>query len=144
MRGQLAPDSARAGRTARVPVIRLTAFAVLGLYAAARWSELLAGGVHGRLVAVLGLGLLLAASRPVLADRSRVLAGVATALLLLVALGVAGIPVGWITHVRIAVTARAIGEGLSALPQALVPYKGVNPWVRLDIVLGGAVLLLEI
>ncbi|HLY48874.1 MAG TPA: transglutaminaseTgpA domain-containing protein [Solirubrobacteraceae bacterium] len=143
MRGQLAPDSARAGRTARVPVIRLTAFAVLGLYAAARWSELLAGGVHGRLVAVLGLGLLLAASRPVLADRSRVLAGVATALLLLVALGVAGIPVGWITHVRIAVTARAIGEGLSALPQALVPYKGVNPWVRLDIVLGGAVLLLD-
>ena len=40
-------------------------------------------------------------------------------------------------------TANAIGDGLSALPGALVPYIGINQWVRLVIVLGAGVLLLD-
>jgi transglutaminase-like putative cysteine protease len=127
----------------RPPVIRLVAFAVLGLYGTARWSTLISGGTHGRLAGLLGLALLLAAGRPLLAGWSRPLAAAATVVVLIAVFPVAGVPFEWVRHVRIAVTARAIGEGLSALPQALVPYTGVNPWVRLDITLGGAVLLFD-
>ena len=56
---------------------------------------------------------------------------------------IAGIPFTWIRHVRIAVTANAIGQGLTALPNVLVPYLGINEWVRVVIVLGAGVLLLD-
>ena len=92
---------------------------------------------------LVGLTLLLAAGRPFLAKHSRLAAVVFTALVLVAVLPIAGVPLRWIVHVRIAVTARAIGEGLSALPQTLVPYRGVNQWVRRDFVLGGAVLLFD-
>ena len=143
MRGQMIPERLTGDRAARPPVIRLAAFAVLGLYGADRWSTLLSGGTHGRLVGLLGLALLLAAGRPLLAARSRPLAAVLTVLILVAAFPVAGVPLHWIRHVRIAVTASAIGDGLSALPQALVPYTGLNQWVRLDMILGGAVLLFD-
>ena len=49
----------------------------------------------------------------------------------------------WVRHVRIAVTADAIDQGLSALPHVLVPYNGINEWVRTVIMLGAGVLLLD-
>lgn len=127
----------------RPRLIRLFAFGALGLYGTVRWSKLLTGGSHGRLVAILGLALALVALRPILRERSRLVAGVFTVLVLLAVLPVGGVPLHSILHVRLSVTARAIGDGLSALPQALVPYTGTNQWVRLDIVLGGAVLLFD-
>src|SRR5262249_9453735 len=40
-------------------------------------------------------------------------------------------------------TADGIGQGLSALPRVLVPYLGINEWIRTVITLGAAVLLLD-
>ncbi len=62
---------------------------------------------------------------------------------LLAALALSGVPLAWIRHARIAVTANAIGAGLSALPRASVPYSGINDWVRVVNVLGAGVLLLD-
>jgi protein-glutamine gamma-glutamyltransferase len=143
MRGRLIPERRPGAWGTRPHWIRVTTFGVLALYGAARWSTLLTGGTRGHLVGIVGLALLLVAVRPLIAQRSRLLAGVITALAIIAVFPVAGIPLHWILHLRIAVIANAIGEGLSALPQTLVPYPGLDPWVRLDIVLGGAVLIFD-
>ncbi len=53
-----------------------------------------------------------------------------------------GIRLSWVVHVRLAVVVRGIGEGLSALPNVLVPYNGINDWVRVVVSLGAGLLLL--
>ena len=40
-------------------------------------------------------------------------------------------------------TANGISEGLSGLPRALLPYLGINQWIRTVMVLGAGVLLLD-
>ena len=55
----------------------------------------------------------------------------------------AGVPLSWIRHVRITVTANAIGDGLSALPGLTVPYGGINEWARMVNLLGAGILLLD-
>jgi hypothetical protein len=142
MRGQMLPGRVREG-VARPEWIRLAAFAALGLYGAARWSTLLAGGTHGRVVGLLGLALALAGLRPVVARWNRLVAAAMTALILVAAFPVAGVPLQWVLHLRIAVIANTVGDGLSALPQVLVPYTGINESVRLVIVLGAGVLLFD-
>ena len=134
-------SSARAAQAR--PVTRLVTFGALALYCTLKWSTLLVGGALTRLLGLLALALLLAAGRPPVARRSRLLAAAGTFVVLVAALPVAGVPLEWVLHARIAVTANAIGEGLSALPQVLVPYSGVNQWVTLVIILGAAVLLFD-
>jgi hypothetical protein len=123
--------------------VRLIAFGALALYGTIKWSKLLSGGATARLLGLFALAMLLAGGRPALAKRSRLLAAVATVVALIAALPLSGVPLAWIWHMRIAVTLNAIGEGLSALPQVLVPYSGTNQTVTLVIVLGAAVLLLD-
>ncbi|MGB8879036.1 MAG: transglutaminase-like domain-containing protein, partial [Solirubrobacteraceae bacterium] len=62
---------------------------------------------------------------------------------ILAAFPLAGVPLAWIVHLRVAVTANGIGQGLSALPGILVPYGGINEWARIVMLLGAAVLLLD-
>ena len=62
---------------------------------------------------------------------------------ILAAFPISGVPLDWMIHLRVAVTANGIGEGLSALPGILVPYNGINEWVRTVILLGAGVLLLD-
>ena len=62
---------------------------------------------------------------------------------LLAAFALAGVPLSWVRHFRIAVTANGISEGLSGLPRALLPYLGINQWIRTVMVLGAGVLLLD-
>ena len=126
---------------AEQPWVRLAAFAALGLYGVLRWSTLLSAGSDRRLVGLLVLAVVVAGSG--LVTRSRVLQALAAVVAVLAAFAVAGIPLGWVVHLRVAVTARAIGDGLSALPRAQVPYTGLNQWVRTVIVLGAAVLLFD-
>lgn len=136
----LARDTASAYR----PVVRLLTFGALALYGTLKWSTLITGGrTVPRLLALLAVALLLAAGRPLLARQSRLLAAGATVVALVAVFPLAGVPLEWVVHLRIAVAANAIGEGLSALPQALVPYSGVDPYVTMVIVLGGAVLLFD-
>jgi protein-glutamine gamma-glutamyltransferase len=123
--------------------VRLIAFCGLALYGALRWSTLLSPAAVMRLLGMLAVASLVAAAGPALRARSRTLA-VATAVIAIIAIfPLAGIPLSWVRHVRIAVTANAIGEGLSALPRATVPYTGINEWVRLVNLLGAGVLMID-
>jgi transglutaminase-like putative cysteine protease len=143
-------------RGADRPFIRLTAFAALGLYGVLRWGTLMKPAPTWRLLGLLVLAVGLAGIGPVLLERERAVAAAAgrgepvsvlgaplALLAVLLAFPIAGIPVSWIIHLRVAVTADGLGQGLSALPGILVPYSGVNEWARVVMLLGAAVLLLD-
>lgn len=135
--------SRRRAPAAERPTLRLVTFGALGLYGTIRWGSLLQPAPVWRLLGLLALSVTLVA----LADRLRAyrrpaLIALAVAAALVV-LPLSGIPVRWITHARVTVTANALGDGLSALPRALVPYDGINGWLRMVIVLGAGVLLLD-
>jgi protein-glutamine gamma-glutamyltransferase len=136
----IAPSAAAPHRE-RVGV-QMTAFAALGLYGILRWDSLLSGG-FGRLLGLLVLSSALAVVGPVLARFSRWLAAAAFVLGLWVAVALAGLPLDWVVHLRLASSSRAIGDGLSALPQINVPYTGIDQWVRLTLLLGAMILLLD-
>jgi transglutaminase-like putative cysteine protease len=123
--------------------VRLATFAVLAAYGADRWATLERGAPTWRLLGLLALALALVAGGPIVRRRSRTLAAALAVIAVIALFPLAGVPLAWVVHVRIAVTASAIGEGLSALPGVLVPYAGVDEWVRLVIALGAAVLLID-
>ena len=137
-------------------MIRLAAFAALGLYGVSRWGTMMHPAPTWRLLGLLAVAVLLAGLAPVLLERERTVApsraapsslsavgGPLALIAILAAFPIAGVPLEWTTHLRVAVTANGIGEGLSALPGVLVPYNGINEWVRTVILLGAAVLLLD-
>lgn len=152
----------RLGATDR-PTVRLATFTALALYGVLRWATLTKPAPGLRLVGMLllavgivGVGAIVA---PVMADRAwyggwhrvswmargwwrRGLVALLVLLCFCAMLALAGIPVSWLYRVRVATIASGVGEGLSALPGVLVPYLGVNPWVRIVISLGPALLLL--
>ncbi|HUE27375.1 MAG TPA: transglutaminase-like domain-containing protein, partial [Solirubrobacteraceae bacterium] len=136
-----APPRLEVEAAAEQPVVRLLTFAALGLYGVLRWSTLLSGRDEGRLLGLLVLAVLVAGSG--LVGRNRLVQTVVAIVAALTAFAVAGVPVAWVVHLRVAVTAAAIGDGLSALPRAFVPYSGINQWVQTVIVLGAGVLLFD-
>ncbi|MGB9183722.1 MAG: transglutaminase domain-containing protein, partial [Solirubrobacteraceae bacterium] len=92
---------------------------------------------------LLGLAVVLAGAVSLLRRFGRAPAIVAAVVLCLLALPVAGLPWHLFWHLKIAVSARDIGNGLAGLPSAVVPYTGASPWVRMVTTLGAAVLLLD-
>ena len=140
-RGRVPSTRDRTGQAR--PAARLITFGALALYGALKWSSLLAGGELARLLGLFLLAVVLAGGRPLLARHSRLLAAVATVIAVIAVFPLAGVPLAWVLHVRIAVTANAIGKGLTALPQVLVPYAGANRWVSVVMVLGAGVLLFD-
>jgi protein-glutamine gamma-glutamyltransferase len=141
--GRTSPSTSPEALSSGRPRVRIATFAALGLYGVLRWATLLTPAPGWRLFGLFLLALALVAAGPrlrLLGLPAALLAVVAAALL---AFALAGVPTAWVVHVRVAVTADAIGHGLSALPGVLVPYNGINPWVRLVTVLGAAVLLLD-
>jgi protein-glutamine gamma-glutamyltransferase len=146
----LVPAGGRRARAARDiaseadhPWVRLGAFGALGLYGILRWATMLTPAPAWRLLGLLALAIALAGLGGAVAARSRSAAAAIAVIAVIAAFPLAGVPLAWVRHVRIAVTANGIGEGLSALPGALVPYSGVNDWLRTVILLGAAVLLLD-
>jgi transglutaminase-like putative cysteine protease len=127
----------------RRTLVRLTTFGALGLYGIDRWMTLMRNPPVWRLIGLLVLTMALAGLVPVARRRSRVGAGVLGLGLVLSALPMAGLRWHWVVHLKIAVSADRIGNGLQALPNVLVPYLGSDHGVRLVIVLGAAVLLLD-
>ena len=125
------------------PWLRTVTFAALAGYGVQRWSTLMSPAPTWRLVGLLALAVAMAGAVPWLASRSRPAAGVVAFLVVLFAFPVSGLRWHWFTHLRIAVSADRIGNGLEALPNALVPYLGTSHAIRLVIVLGAAVLLLD-
>jgi protein-glutamine gamma-glutamyltransferase len=130
-------------RPAERPLLRLGAFAALALYGALRWGTMLTPAPVWRLLGLLAVAVLVAGPGRALRARSRSLAILGAVLAAVSVLPLAGLPLAWALHVRIALSADAIGQGLSALPQVLVPYVGINEWVRAVIVIGAGVLLLD-
>jgi transglutaminase-like putative cysteine protease len=125
------------------PVVRLVAFAGLAVYGAMRWGTLLVSPPTGRLLGLVAVAVALGAAGPWLATQSRLLAAVAVVIAGLGMLAVCGLPLTWIRHVRIATSASAIGNGLTALPRLLVPYRGLDASVRMVMLMGAAVLLMD-
>lgn len=138
----------RVGARADAPVaarpwVRVVAFAALAAYATERWATLLRPAPGWRLAGLVAVAVVLAAGIPLLARFDRVVAALAAFLVTLTALPIAGLRWEWFVQVRVAVSAAAIGNGLGQLPVVLVPYVGHSPDVRLVIVLGAAVLLID-
>jgi transglutaminase-like putative cysteine protease len=124
-------------------VIRLASFAALGLYGMIRWGALISPTPTWRLIGLLVLAIVLAAAAPFL-RRYGLWAPIALSVgICLLAFPVAGLQWHSFVHLRIAVSARHIADGLGALPNALVPYDGPSHAVRLVISLGAAMLLLD-
>lgn len=124
------------------PLARVVTFSALGLYGILRWATLMRPAPGVRLLGLLALAVLVAGLGAKLGRRSRPLAVVLAAVAALSMLAVAGVPLGWLFRLRLALISQGIGQGLTALPGVLVPYIGINPWVRIVIVLGAAILLL--
>jgi protein-glutamine gamma-glutamyltransferase len=138
------------------PVIRLVAFGALGLYGVVRWGTMMTPAPTWRLLGLLAVAVALAGLAPVLLERERsvaaaqgraetltVVGGPLALIAILAVFPIAGMPLEWITHLRVSATADGIGQGLSVLPGVLVPYAGINEWVRTVILLGAAILLLD-
>jgi transglutaminase-like putative cysteine protease len=125
------------------PLVRMATFAAFAAYGIERWTTLERAAPTGRLLGLLGLALALVVAGPVIRRRSVAAAAVLATIAVLATFPLAGVPLAWVVHVRVAVTAAAIGDGLSALPGVLVPYAGVDEWVRLVIALGAGVLLID-
>src|SRR5205085_3376480 len=87
------------------PALRLATFGALGLYGAIRWGSLLSPAPVWRLLGLFALAMAvpIAAAR-LQAYRRPLLIAIAIAAAIL-AFPISGIPVRWITHLRIAVTA---------------------------------------
>jgi transglutaminase-like putative cysteine protease len=144
-RGLRRADVEQATPTAR-PWVRLATFFALGLYGALRWATLVTPMPAWRMLALLGLAGLAAGTLGAGVQRGgrwRVLAVLGAGAILVISLPAAGVPMHLVTHLRIRVIADGIGLGLAGLPRVLVPYGGINEWVRTVIVLGGGVLLLD-
>jgi transglutaminase-like putative cysteine protease len=125
------------------PVLELATFGALALYAAIRWSTLMHSPPIWRLIGLAAVATAVAAIGTILTGPLRKIAWLAALLGIIAIFPIAGIPLSWVRHVRLAVTADAINQGLSALPNALVPYLGINQWVQMVIVLGAGVLLID-
>ncbi|MHB8695869.1 MAG: transglutaminase-like domain-containing protein [Solirubrobacteraceae bacterium] len=123
--------------------VTLLAFAALGLYGALRWGTMLSPDPVARLLGMLALAVAIAALgyTPIRSVAWLALPVGLLALCAVITLG--GFPVSWVTHVRITVIARTIGQGLSGLPAVLVPYSGINVPVRAVMTMGAGVLLID-
>jgi hypothetical protein len=139
------PRSDAAARTAQAdrPWLRVTTFAALAGYGLVRWATLIRPEPGWRLLGLLGLAVVLAGAVPLIARQSRVAAAGASVVIILLAFPVSGLRWHWLKHMSIARTSDRIAHGLTLLPDALVPYLGHNGDVRLVVVLGAAVLVLD-
>ena len=124
-------------------IIRLVSFAALALYGTVRWATLTTAAPIWRLFGLWGLAVALAAAVGPLRRYGKLPALVLTIALCLLAFPIAGLQWHSFIHLRIAVSARHVSDGLAGLPNALVPYNGSSETIRFVISLGAAVLLLD-
>jgi transglutaminase-like putative cysteine protease len=131
--------------------MRALSFAALAFYGVERWGRLMRDPPGGRLAALAGTAVALVVIVPLARHHTggwpvlarRLLTGLISAAGGIGALAIAGLRWEWVTHVRLAVCARAIGHGLGSLGGVLVPYLGRGYSIRLVMMLGPAVLLLD-
>jgi hypothetical protein len=148
------PATRSGGRSGSRRWIRSLSFAGLCAYGVERWSRLMAHPPLWRLYGLVALAVAFAVLVPSVRRlaggprererlRGRLAGAILAAALIIAAFPVAGLPLAWVTGVRIAVSARAIGQGLESLGAVLVPYLGGAPSIRLVMTLGAGVLLFD-
>lgn len=137
------PGSAAQATATERPLLRVGAFAGLALFGALRWGSLMSPAPTGRLVGLVAIATAIVVIGPWLSERSRAGAVAVTVAAGLAMLLVCGLHWEWLRHARIAVAARAIGNGIDRLPSVLLPYHGTNPWVPMVYLLGAALLLFD-
>jgi protein-glutamine gamma-glutamyltransferase len=125
------------------PGVRFAAFAAFALYGGLRWAALLTPEPTWRVLGLVALSVALAAGGAALGQRSRWLPAILAIVAFLLMFALSGVPFTWVRHLRVALIANGLGEGLSGLPRVLVPYSGLNEWIRTVILLGAGVLLLD-
>jgi transglutaminase-like putative cysteine protease len=134
---------------ARLPVAaaRLPAFALLAGFGAHAWARMVAPAAFGAMAVALcaalaGAGVLLAVARG--GARASARAGatlLVAALLVVVAFAAAGVPAELAGPRAWDELADGIGQGLAAVPNVRVPYRGAEEWTRVVIMLGGGLLV---
>ena len=124
-------------------MVRLVTFTALAGYGLVRWATLMRPQPGWRLLGLLALAVAMAGAVPLVARVSRAAGAGASVVILLLAFPVSGLRWHWLRHMSIARTADRIEHGLSLLPNALIPYLGPSHDVRMVIVLGAAVLVLD-
>jgi transglutaminase-like putative cysteine protease len=126
-------------RTLPAAPVRLTAFAAFALFAAMQWGALLEPSDRGRLalLAALSVAAAVAAWR---ASRRLVVAAIALAALAGVLLA-SGVPLSLLRPAYWSDLASSLGQGIQSLPTIGVPYRGVDPWIRIVLLAGGGSLL---
>ncbi|MCW2998059.1 MAG: hypothetical protein JWN65_1608 [Solirubrobacterales bacterium] len=148
--GRAGPGRGRAAseQEAWLTLLRLLGFAALALFAAHRWTAQLDPAPTGRLTAcaVIAVAVAIAITAgealrpPPWGPRlSWLLGGLLVAGALLLLSGV-GLDLLWVKHWD--QLAAGIGDGLVALPDLRVPYRGEDEWIRTVLILGGGLLLL--
>lgn len=125
-------------------VVRLAACLALALFGAQAWGDMVQPEAPGRVTlaallgTALGVGVLysgpLGRGRRVAALAGLSLAGFVVAVL------TAGVPVDLLRPKHWDTLFGGLGEGISALPGLSVPYRGVEEWNRIAMLLGGTVL----
>ena len=136
-------DTRARARAQERPWVRLATFTALAGYGLVRWATLMRPEPGWRLLGLLALAVAMVGVVPFLARQSRLAAAGASVAIILLAFPVSGLRWHWLRHMSIARTADRIDHGLNLLPNALVPYLGSSQDVRMVIVLGAAVLVLD-
>jgi hypothetical protein len=140
------PDALRpTGPLLPLIVARGVTFFALALFGALHWMGMLDPTAADRAWGALGAGLLgmaglLGAARLRGARRALATAGTCVVVTMLAFLA-AGVPDELLRPDRWDALAAGIERGISALPGARVPYRGIDEWTRIVIPLGGTVLV---
>jgi protein-glutamine gamma-glutamyltransferase len=142
------PAVARAAVPARAGLVRLASFTLLGAFSASAWgTNLLAPSGAGRAVLMAVIAAALGVVMLGLADvRRPALRHGGCALAVLIAVGfmleAAGVGARLLVPDAWGDLASGINQGIASLPDAAVPYQGVDEWVRTTILAGAGGLLL--
>ncbi|MGZ4276259.1 MAG: transglutaminase-like domain-containing protein [Solirubrobacteraceae bacterium] len=141
-----APPRAAPAPALRPELVRLAALAPLALFGALHWAALLDHPPNGRVVLMLMVALtggLVLLGVPAGAPRPRraLTCAVVTLALLVAALLTAGVPLRFLAPACWDDLVSGIAQGIASTPAIRVPYRGVDPWVRVAIAAGATALL---
>ncbi len=125
--------------------LRFAAFAALVVYGGAHWARQVAPTATGNALQMAGVAVALAvglslAGRLPGARRRRVAAGLLCVAAAIAALTAAGIPLRFVGWRHWDELASGVGEGIAALPNLNIPYRGLDEWVRWVVAAGAALL----
>ncbi len=145
--GSAAPTQGPRSRPfAPADLIRPAAWAGLALFAAGAWAGQVQpaslGAARGSVLAGIAIALVLLLAPAVRRDRWRILLVDGLALVsFLLAFATSGIALRLLVPDAWGELASGVSQGLAALPGVRVPYGGLDEWTRVVIVLGGTLLV---